>query len=90
MIFTGRSVEALDDIRGGGEDNNNKTVHRQLSAVSIATGWFSSLRRPARKSKKSSTYQKQAKSAWDLTALSLASTVCVDTNIFLKIIISSF
>lgn len=65
MIFTGRSVDALDEVRGG----NVQTEHRRdVSAVAIAAGWFSSLRKPGKRNKKG--YQKQAKSAWDLSTLS--------------------
>lgn len=74
MIFTGRSVDALDEMRGTGTTNGQPDGHRNMSAVAIAAGWFSSLRRPGRKHKKN--YQKQAKSVWDLSAL--ATTVSRD------------
>ncbi|XP_053970916.1 cytohesin-1 isoform X1 [Hylaeus anthracinus] len=65
MIFTGRSVDALDEVRGGNVRTDNR---RDVSAVAIAAGWFSSLRRPGKRNKKG--YQKQAKSAWDLSTCS--------------------
>ena len=71
MIFTGRSVDALDQVGGvdvgvvGVADDNGR---KDVSAISIAASWFSSLRRPRRKNNK--TCQKHAKSAWDLTAFS--------------------
>lgn len=70
MIFTGRSVDALDEVRGAGGagDVQPDGGRRDVSAVAIAAGWFSSLRRPGRKNKKN--YQKQAKSAWDISGLS--------------------
>lgn len=71
MIFTGRSVDALDEVRdaGGVSDVQPDGGRRDtVSAVAIAAGWFSSLRRPGRKNKKN--YQKQAKSAWDISGLS--------------------
>lgn len=64
MIFTGRSVDALDDVRSVQDDR------REINAISIASGWFSSLRRTGKKYKKG--YQKQAKSAWDLRTLTTA------------------
>lgn len=71
MIFTGRSVDALDEVRGasgaGGIQLDGATGRRDVSAVAIAAGWFSSLRRPGKRKK---SYQKQAKSAWDLSVLS--------------------
>lgn len=67
MIFTGRSVDALDEVR----DVQAENERRDVSAIAIAAGWFSSLRRPGRKNKKG--YQKQAKSAWDLSTLSMVS-----------------
>lgn len=71
MIFTGRSVDALDEVRGGsgagGPLLQQDGGRRDVSAVAIAAGWFSSLRRPGKRKK---SYQKQAKSAWDLTVLS--------------------
>ncbi|XP_043512872.1 cytohesin-1 isoform X6 [Frieseomelitta varia] len=66
MIFTGRSVDALDEVRGSNVQADNR---RDVSAVAIAAGWFSSLRRPGKRNKKG--YQKQAKSAWDLSTLSM-------------------
>ncbi|KMQ90946.1 cytohesin-1-like isoform 1 protein [Lasius niger] len=79
MIFTGRSVDALDEMRGtsrgagAGAGGVVRSVvdggRRDASAVAIAAGWFSSLRRPGKKSKKNLN-QKQAKSAWDLSVLS--------------------
>lgn len=68
MIFTGRSVDALDEVRGNNIQTENR---RDVSAVAIAAGWFSSLRRPGKRNKKG--YQKQAKSAWDLSTLSMVS-----------------
>ena len=68
MIFTGRSVDALDEVRGSNVQTDNR---RDVSAVAIAAGWFSSLRRPGKRNKKG--YQKQAKSAWDLSTLSMVS-----------------
>lgn len=68
MIFTGRSVDALDEVRGNNVQTENR---RDVSAVAIAAGWFSSLRRPGKRNKKG--YQKQAKSAWDLSTLSMVS-----------------
>lgn len=68
MIFTGRSVDALDEVRGS---NVQPDSRRDVSAVAIAAGWFSSLRRPGKRNKKG--YQKQAKSAWDLSTLSMVS-----------------
>ncbi|KAI4490109.1 hypothetical protein M0804_004291 [Polistes exclamans] len=67
MIFTGRSVDALDEVRGSSVVVQNDE-RRDVKAVAIAAGWFSSLRRPGKRNKKSC--QKQAKSAWDLTTLS--------------------
>lgn len=70
MIFTGRSVDALDEVRDtSGIQSDGATGHRDVSAVAIAAGWFSSLRRPGKRRK---NYQKQAKSAWDLSVLSTA------------------
>lgn len=63
MIFTGRSVDALDEVRASGDGGGR----RDVSAVAIAAGWFSSLRRPGKRKK---SYQKQAKSAWDLSVSS--------------------
>lgn len=73
MIFTGRSVDALDEVRGtGGAADIQAEGRRDIKAVAIAAGWFSSLRRPGKKKK--SHYQKQqAKSAWDLSDLTLVS-----------------
>ena len=68
MIFTGRSVDALDEVRGG---NVHTDSRREVSAVAIAAGWFSSLRKTGKRNKKG--YQKQAKSAWDLSTLSTVS-----------------
>lgn len=68
MIFTGRSVDALDEVRGtSGDIQPDHGGRRDVSAVAIAAGWFSSLRRPGKRKK---SYQKQAKSAWDLSVLS--------------------
>lgn len=69
MIFTGRSVDALDDVRAADAAVEIQAAgRRDVSAVAIAAGWFSSLRRPGKKKK---SYQKQqAKSAWDLSGLS--------------------
>lgn len=73
MIFTGRSVDALDEVRdAGGAADVHPDGRRDVSAVAIAAGWFSSLRRPGKRNKKG--YQKQAKSAWDLSALSTVSS----------------
>lgn len=71
MIFTGRSVDALDEVRGTGAGVRPAADggRRDASAVAIAAGWFSSLRRPGKKSKKNLN-QKQTKSAWDLSSLS--------------------
>lgn len=72
MIFTGRSVDALDEMRGTDAGGIRPAVdggRRDASAVAIAAGWFSSLRRPGKRNKKSLN-QKQAKSAWDLSVLS--------------------
>jgi len=72
MIFTGRSVDALDEVRdttGTASIVVQSDARREVNAVAIAAGWFSSLRRPGRKHKKN--YQKQAKSAWDLSSLSV-------------------
>lgn len=71
MIFTGRSVDALDQVRGAGDiQPDGASGRRDMSAgaVAIAAGWFSSLRRPGKRKK---NYQKQAKSAWDLSVLSV-------------------
>lgn len=78
MIFTGRSVDALDDVRDVVVVKNDDIQQRRdVSAVAIAAGWFSSLRRPGKKNKKcgggSGGQQKQAKSAWDLTTLTMVS-----------------
>lgn len=66
MIFTGRSVDALDEALPAGELQQH---HRRDSAVSIAASWFSSLRRPAKRTKRPFHAHKQAKSAWDLSTL---------------------
>lgn len=63
MIFNGRSVDALDQV--------HRDDRRDYNAIAIAAGWFSSLRRPGKKCKKSS--QKPVKSAWDLTTISSVS-----------------
>ncbi|KAF7405218.1 hypothetical protein HZH66_004124 [Vespula vulgaris] len=68
MIFTGRSVDALDEVRGSSGVVVQSDERRDVKAVAIAAGWFSSLRRPGKRNKRSC--QKQAKSAWDLTTLS--------------------
>ncbi|XP_046735355.1 cytohesin-1 isoform X3 [Diprion similis] len=71
MIFTGRSVDALDDVRGDvvvGVKHDDQ--RRDVSAVATAAGWFSSLRRPGKKSKKAAQ-NKQVKSAWDLTTITM-------------------
>jgi len=79
MIFTGRSVDALDEVRGAsGADGRRPDVgRRDVSAVAIAAGWFSSLRRPGKRKK---GYQKQAKSAWDLSVLSTTVSRCRSHN----------
>lgn len=80
MIFTGRSVDALDEVRGSNVQTDNR---RDVSAVAIAAGWFSSLRRPGKRNKKG--YQKQAKSTWDLSTLSMVSwTFCLAALISLE------
>ncbi|KOX78308.1 hypothetical protein WN51_07714 [Melipona quadrifasciata] len=61
-------LDALDEVRGSNVQTDNR---RDVSAVAIAAGWFSSLRRPGKRNKKG--YQKQAKSAWDLSTLSMVS-----------------
>ena len=76
MIFSGRSVVALDEVHRHQNPPHLLNGERRESAVAIATGWFSSLRRPGKKAKKGFSSQKQAKSAWDLSALNqLARTV---------------
>lgn len=79
MIFTGRSVDALDDVRAAGGATEIQTAgRRDMSAVAIASGWFSSLRRPGKKKK---SYQKQqAKSAWDLSGLTTVSRPAQDRS----------
>lgn len=73
MIYTGRSVDALDDVRGAGDAADiHAEGRRDMKAVAIATGWFSSLRRPGKKNRKNHQKQ-QAKSAWDLSDLSTVS-----------------
>lgn len=72
MIFTGRSVDALDEVRGTGTGGVRPAAdggRRDASTIAIAAGWFSSLRRPGKKNKKNLN-QKQTKSAWDLSLLS--------------------
>lgn len=83
MIFTGRSVDALDEVVAAVQPVIGE---RRESAVSIATSWFSSLRRPGKKQKKPFQGQKQAKSAWDLSTLNpnaVSRTVGPRTLLFL-------
>lgn len=69
-------MDALDEMRANSRADGGVVRpvldgggRRDTSAIAIAAGWFSSLRRPGKKSKKNLN-QKQAKSAWDLSVLS--------------------
>lgn len=59
MIFTGKSVDALNQIRDDSHHN------RERSRTIIASSWLFSLRRNGKKNKK--TYYKLAKSTLDIT-----------------------